>query len=54
MSVKNYSDIKCNKVEFVGEVLDLEKIHKVSCVRVVEVTVMMSLISDHLLSSQTF
>jgi hypothetical protein len=54
MSVKNYNDIKCNKVEFIGEVLDLEKIHKVSCVRVVEVTGMRRLMSDQLLSLQAF
>jgi hypothetical protein len=42
------------KVEFVGEVLDLEKIHKVSCVRFVEVIVMMRLMSDKLLSLQAF
>jgi hypothetical protein len=54
MSMKNYNDIKYNKVEFVGEVLDLEKIREVSCVRVVEVIVMMRLISYQLLSLQTF
>jgi len=53
MSMKNYNDIKCNKVEFVGELLDLEKIHKVSFVRVVEVIVM-RLKSGQLLSLQAF
>jgi len=52
--MKNYNGIKRNKLEFVGEVLGLEKIHKVPCVGVVEVIVMMRLMSDQLLSLRAF